>query len=446
MKQFIKNFIQSPVKLGVSLVLSATVLAPLFASAWGPASRPTFTTQKPADYITFNSITNNPAHGDERNFVQIKEKNASNATYTEKLNIKEGKQYTVFVYFHNNAAANLNLVARNTRARVQLPKLAKAGQDTRITGFVTADNARPSEVWDEVYVRADKNLNIQYIANSAKIFSKGAVNGKTLSNDLFNNTGALLGYNSLNGEVPGCHDFAGYLTFDFRVVGDTAPAPNFTVEKLVAPFGSNNYGKSINAKTGDKVDFRISYKNTGNVEQAKVVVKDALPAGLELVPGSVMLANKNSGGKYAKLPDNLTSNGQEIGTYEPNANAFIHFTAKVVKSLNDCAPAQTLANTVTVTTAHGQKTDQASVVVMSKCDAKQIQVCELKTKQIITINESAFNSNLHSKNLDDCKTKPAQPTPPGELPKTGLDTLASLIGLTSLVASVGYYVNSRKLA
>ena len=163
MKQSIKNFIQSPVKLGVSLMLLATVLAPLFASAWGPGSRKTFTTQKPADYVTFNSITNNPAHGDERNFVQIKEKNAPNSAYTEKLEIKEGKQYTVFMYFHNNAAANLNLVAHNTRARVQLPKLAKAGQDTRITGLLSADNARPREVWDEVYVKSNKNLNIQYL-------------------------------------------------------------------------------------------------------------------------------------------------------------------------------------------------------------------------------------------------------------------------------------------
>lgn len=452
MKQSIKNFIQSPVKLGVSLMLLATVLAPLFASAWGPGSRKTFTTQKPADYVTFNSITNNPAHGDERNFVQIKEKNAPNSAYTEKLEIKEGKQYTVFMYFHNNAAANLNLVAHNTRARVQLPKLAKAGQDTRITGLLSADNARPREVWDEVYVKSNKNLNIQYIPNSAKIFSKGAVNGKTLSNDLFNNNGALLGYNSLNGEVPGCHEFAGYLTFDFRVVGETAPTPNFAVEKLVAPFGSNNYSKTINAKTGDKVDFRISYRNTGNVEQAKVVVKDALPAGLELVPGSVKLANKNTGGKYTSLPDNLTSNGQEIGTYAPSANAYIHFTAKVTKSLNNCAPAQTLVNTVTVTTAHGQKTDQASVSVMSKCDAKQIQVCELKTKQIVTIKEAEFNSTKHSKNLSDCQTKPTtpvkpvEPGKPSELPKTGFDTLANLIGLTSLVASIGYYANSRKLA
>ena len=444
MKQFIQNVIQSPVKLGAGLVIVASMLVPLIASAWGPANRPTFTVQKPADYVTFNSITNNPRHGDERNFVQIKEKNASDASYVEKLNIKEGKTYTVFMYFHNNAAENLNLIAENTMARVQLPGSAKAGQDTRITGFISASNARPQQVWDEVYVKSDKNLTLQYIAGSAKIYSKGAVNGQTLSNELFGK-GALLGYNALDGKVPGCHNFAGYLTFDFRVVGENPPKPDFNVEKLVAPFGSNNFTKSVNAKTGDKVDFRIQYKNVGNLEQAKVVVKDTLPAGLELVPGSVKLANKNTGGKYTNLPDNLTSNGQEIGTYNPGANAYIQFTAKVTKTIENCGPDQTLQNTVSVITEHGQKADRASVVVSGQCDTKQIQVCELKTKQIITIKENAFNATLHSKNLDDCK---ATPIVPGGLPKTGfgLDSLASLIGLTSLVASLGYYINSRKLA
>ena len=50
----------------VSLLLAATMLV------WSPA-RSTFTTDKPATYVTFNSITNNPAHGDERNFMQIRE-------------------------------------------------------------------------------------------------------------------------------------------------------------------------------------------------------------------------------------------------------------------------------------------------------------------------------------------------------------------------------------
>ena len=37
---------------------------------------------------------------------------------------------------------------------------------------------------------------------------------------------------------------------------------------------------------------------------------------------------------------------------------------------------------------------------------KDIQVCDLTTKKIVTIKENAFDSKKHSKNLDDCKEKP----------------------------------------
>ena len=39
---------------------------------WGP-ERETFTSKEPADYVTFNSITDNAGVGDERNFVRVRE-------------------------------------------------------------------------------------------------------------------------------------------------------------------------------------------------------------------------------------------------------------------------------------------------------------------------------------------------------------------------------------
>ena len=57
-------------------MVAAAIIVPAALFAWGP-SRQTFTTAQPADYITFNSIVDNPAHGDERNFVQVREASAS---------------------------------------------------------------------------------------------------------------------------------------------------------------------------------------------------------------------------------------------------------------------------------------------------------------------------------------------------------------------------------
>lgn len=449
MKQILKNFIQSPVKVGAVLALATAIVAPLVVSAWGPSNRATFTTQTPASYVTFNSITDNPSYGDERNFVLIKEKNPSGQTFKDKAELQAGREYTVSIYFHNNAAENLNLVANDTRVSAYVPAEVKAKTDTRINGYISSSNANPNRIWDEVIVTAKEDLKLAYVNNSAKIISFGAVNGRSVSNDLFTERGALVGYDNLDGRVPGCNRFSGYVNFDIRVTGKTQPAPNFTIEKLVTTHGSNNLSKSVEVKTGDKVDFRIAYKNSGNVEQANVIMQDALPAGLELVKGSVKIANATSNGQYVAISNNLVSNtGFNIGTYQANANAFVYFTAKVTKSLDSCAPATTLVNTASVITAHGKKSDTASVVVKSNCDVKQIQVCELKTKKVVTIKEADLSSTNYSKNLDDCKTTPVTPSKPSELPSTGLglESVASLVAVVSLVASLAYYVNSRKLA
>lgn len=42
---------------------------------------------------------------------------------------------------------------------------------------------------------------------------------------------------------------------------------------------------------------------------------------------------------------------------------------------------------------------------VADCQEKKIQVCELSSKKIITIKEEQYNAQLHSKNLSDCQVK-----------------------------------------
>ena len=133
-----------------SLLLAATTLA------WSPA-RPTFTTDKPATYVTFNSITNNPAHGDERNFMQIREATASNTTYAEQISVTPGKEYVVYVYYHNNASSTYNDAAHNyvgiakgAYARAEVPAVIKQGASAKANAHVGASNANPAAVSDDI--------------------------------------------------------------------------------------------------------------------------------------------------------------------------------------------------------------------------------------------------------------------------------------------------------
>jgi len=417
MKKVIDAIKRAPKRAASLAVVAAAVIVPAVTLAWGPASRPTFTYDKPAGHVTFNSMTNTPNYGDERNFVRVKEAGAANNTYTDSFDLTPGKAYTVMLYFHNNAASNLNDaahnhkgVAHNTSARFQMPEVVKSGESARLTGFVSADNAQPQTVWDEAYGNATKgDVALRYVGGSAKIWSNGAVDGQSLSDNLFKQ-GTHLGYDKLDGKLPGCNEYAGFVTFNFVV-----DQPNFEVAKLVSKAGENKFSDNVNVAAGSEVEYKIQYRNTGTTQQDKVFIVDELPAGVSYVPGSTKFAASTTGGQLSSVKeDSIVSSGLNIGSFAPGANAFVTFRAKVATNdqLAKCG-VNSLVNNAIASTDNGTREDTATVTVEKKCETtpptpveKHIKVCELTSKKIVTINEKDFDSTKHSKNLKDCEAKP----------------------------------------
>ena len=85
------------------LAFSATIVPSASAkveTSWGPQDRATFTWAAPATYPTFNSITDNPFIGDERNFVRIKEYGTED-NYSDDVYLEDGKEYEIKVDFTN---------------------------------------------------------------------------------------------------------------------------------------------------------------------------------------------------------------------------------------------------------------------------------------------------------------------------------------------------------
>ena len=454
-------------------MVAAAIIVPAALFAWGP-SRQTFTTAQPADYITFNSIVDNPAHGDERNFVQVREASASNETYADEISLSAGKEYVIYMYYHNNAASNLNLTATGTYAKAEIPAVVPNGSTgTKAVGYVGASNAKPTQVWDDISFKNSTggDIALRYVPGSATIHNFGATDGATLSDNIVT-SGATLGYNALDGKVPGCNEYAGYVTF--RVKADQ---PNFTIDKQVRLAGTSDWKNKVSAKNGDTVDYQIQYKNTGTTQQNNVVIKDTLPAGLDYIKGSTYLVN-GSNPSPKNVSDNIvTSGGINVGNYAPNANVYLKFSAKVNTKDLECGT-KTLKNVAAAHTNNGSKSDDADVTVDKKCEPKKITVCELATKKIVTINESEFNTDKYSKNLDDCKEpgkivvceiatkqivtikesdfnsdkysknlEDCEETPvvPPELPVTGVtENIVAVIGLGALIAAIAYYVASRR--
>lgn len=193
------------------------------AYAWGP-ERNTYTNSEPSDYAVFNSITDNVALGDERNFVRIGELDSADP-YSDEIEIVAGKEYEVYIYFHNDAASNTNEtgygVAKNVRVSSTYPAYISHGNRGTITGnivwsYVTPDDSSTNEskVWDEAYCTAKgKNIILKYKEKSAVLHNSGEANGVHLPDDLFTENGTPIGYDELDGTLQGCAEYSGYITY-----------------------------------------------------------------------------------------------------------------------------------------------------------------------------------------------------------------------------------------
>ena len=415
----------------VVAMIAAAIIVPAAVMAWGP-SRATFTVENPAQYVTFNSITNNPNYGDERNFVTIKDNTYSGpGNWVDEITVQNNKEYTVRMYVHNNAAENLNLVAQNVTAKFNVPTYS--AKNIQIDGFLSSTNANPGTVFDQANFKSDTNFNLSYVAGSAKYINNVFPTGTALPNTVVS-TGAALGYNQMDGKIPGCFQYSGLVVFTVK-----ATTTDFTVDKTVRLSGATDktFKESVAAKPGDKVDYQIHFKNTGGTQLDDVVIKDTLPAGITYVPDTTYVARSTG---IQKVADGVTGGGLVIGDYLANGDGYVKFTAQVAANgaLPVCGP-NTLKNVAKATTNAGSKEDDAIVTVVKECEPRKISVCELSTKKVISINESAFDSNKHSKDLSVCGS-----TPP-ELPQTGpAENIVAILGLGAMIASIGYYIASRR--
>ncbi|MEK7621137.1 MAG: PKD domain-containing protein [Patescibacteria group bacterium] len=387
----------APHRVYAILLISIGVIGLGLASfAYGPG-RATYTIEDPADHITFNSITNNPNYGDERNFVLIKDaaNTAAGGWSHTDINVTPGKEYLVRMYVHNNAAEDLNKVSTNTRVMANVP--TTTGNQAQIDGFVTSDNASPKQVWDDVVLKSDKRFNIAYVAGSSRYYNNvNPSTGFALPDSIVTNAGALVGYQTMDGNVPGCFKYSGIATFRVKVQGETSA--DFTVAKQVRKHiegQTGNWQKNITAEPGDKIDYIVEYKNTGQTQQDNVAVKDSLPENVSYAAGSSTLTNSVTPNGI-KVSDNVvTPSGINIGSYSGGANAFVYFESTIgaEKNLAQCGN-NVLRNTASVTTDYGTKQDTADVTVKKDCDDKPSYSCDALKLSKISQLQYSFDVNV----------------------------------------------------
>ena len=417
-----RNIYKSILGVSVAAIVMAGTLTPALVNAWGDSDngRPSYTLDEIrhdalGKTITFNSISNGKI-GDEKNFVGAKVAGTTVSTWNaDTIDVKDGETYTIRLYVHNNSPLGTKAIAENVKATFSLPTTVAKSQT--IIGYLNSSNANPTRYWDEVTLRSSENFYLEYVDGSAQ-YTNAKMGTVKLPNEVVT-SGATLGYEKLDGRIPGCYEYDGVVTINVKVHKSVAAQ----VTKQVRLKGTKEWGEVVEAKVGDEVEYQIMYKNLLSDTVNNVMIRDVLPTNVEYVADSTYLYNANyqSG---VKLADNtIATTGINIGSYSANGNAYVRFAGKVVDKSLACGSNQ-LVNWASATVKGNVYKDDASVMV--------------------------------NKDDESCKENPTPtptptPTPdnPGETPTTIVNTGAGAIatgaiGAGSVVTTLGYYIASRK--
>ena len=420
--------------LGVFATAGLSLFAAAQVSAWGP-ERSTFTMEQPATYPTFNSITNNPTIGDERNFVRVGQINADVTDLTDEVEVLPGHQYLVYIYFHNNASATFNDKAHNysgvaTKARMasSFSTILTPDEKGKITATITAENTNPVSVWDEAYMTTNTSkVFMHYVSGSAKIYNDWKTNDTIMPISLFTEQGTLLGLNSLNGVIPGCEEYHGVVSYVLQ-----AEELRGSVDKAVSKDGAK-FSESVNLAPGEKATYQLTIANTGDVALTNAVIKDALPDGLSLVPGSVKL-RANASETWDQLTDDIFGNGYNLGTIGTGNTVYIQYQVTAGSDF-DCKGTE-LTNKATLTydsdQASGETREDTTTITVKRTD------CEEPTP---TPDNCETNPGL-----PECRTCATNPEMEGcqELPNTGPLEIVLAIVIIIGICGGGYYLYRTK--
>lgn len=417
--------------LGVSAaaVIAAAAMAPVIVKADDlTKSRPVYTNEQLnskkvqdeiGNKIIMNSITNSQI-GDERNFVAAKVAGANVSAWDdETIKVEAGKTYTVRLYVHNNNPNGEKAIATGVKTTVDMPQPAVVAKSHTIVGYIDS-NAEHGRISDGVTFVSDDNVWLEFVNGSA-VYDNNV--GHFQLSDEIKHSGALVGYDKMDGRIPGCYKYSGVVTFNVKVNKANVGAK---LSKVVRKKGEKTWSESVNAKVGDEVEYQIEFVNLYADQVKNVMIRDILPTNVEYVKDSTYLYNSNYK-NGVKLADNtVATSGINIGDYNNQGNAYVRFTGKVVDKTLDCGSNQ-LVNWANATIKGTEVyKDDASVMVDKTC----------------------------TPDTPDTPETPETPGTPGtpsigdtptEIVSTGPGTIVSgAIGAGAIVTSAGYYLASRK--
>lgn len=201
-----------------------------------------------------------------------------------------GDEFAGLIYYHNGV---VNSTATNVRIKVNLPTQTQ-NKGANITASISSDNTETitSTIVNgqivgrpDLRIDLDRDTKITLVPNSVKWFPDSISLNNTPQPLPSGQTGnEIISGSGINiGNIRGCWEFAGFVSFRFRTEGITpTPTPaNTTSSKMAKNLRTGEEGTDIMAKPGDTILYTLTVRNTGGTAD-KVSFDDDIADVLQL--------------------------------------------------------------------------------------------------------------------------------------------------------------------
>lgn len=184
-------------------------------AGWGP-DRPTYHDDTFPPALTFNSTSDNPIDGDERNFLRVAPVPVPTAaSWTDSLEVENDQEYLVRLYARLDGPDKHS--AKDTKLSVILPTCT--GHRIGVTAILESMDAFPGAVWDSASFWSRKDFNLALVPDSGVLNGNAwpGHDGLTFSvGDLVTSKGISLGSKELDGVFEPGYANSVYVSFKVR--------------------------------------------------------------------------------------------------------------------------------------------------------------------------------------------------------------------------------------
>ena len=199
------------------------------ASGWGDSEngRDSYTTDQInggvlGDRIVFNSVSDGKI-GHEKNFVGTQVNDGTNVGKDNSwsgnlIEVEDGKDYIVRLYCCNDSPLGLDAIAEDVEVCFSIP--SKTGRTIVVNGLLQSSNASPQKYWDGVVFTSANLFHLEYIPGSARLENDGVASngGIALDDQIAEGRWCRLGYERLDGRIPGGNTYSCYVSIHVRPV------------------------------------------------------------------------------------------------------------------------------------------------------------------------------------------------------------------------------------